>query len=65
MADGDRQAGGDERVIRPGINFMMFEDKSNKLAQFRARTSQLDHMRDRNTAHVIPELARLLHELRH
>jgi MoaA/NifB/PqqE/SkfB family radical SAM enzyme len=49
-------------MIRPVINFMMFEDKTNKLAQFRARTLQLDQMRDRNTAHVIPELARVLHE---
>lgn len=49
-------------MIRPVINFMMFEDKAHKLAQFRSRTLQLDQMRERNTAHVIPELARLLHE---
>ncbi|MHB8886492.1 MAG: twitch domain-containing radical SAM protein [Methylovirgula sp.] len=48
--------------IQPVINFMMFEDRSRKLRQFRSRTLHLDEMRNRNTADIIPELAPLLQE---
>ena len=49
-------------LIRPVINFMMFEDRSYKLRQFRARTLHLDEMHGRNSAYAIPELAPLLQE---
>lgn len=49
-------------MIRPVIDFMMFEDRSHKIGQFRARTLHLDEMRQRNTADTIPELAPLLQE---
>ncbi len=48
--------------IQPTINFMMFQDRPEKLREFRERTLQLDAMRDRNTAKTIPELVPLLRE---
>jgi MoaA/NifB/PqqE/SkfB family radical SAM enzyme len=49
-------------LLQPVINYMMFEDRTGKLREFRERTLQLDEMRNRDTAATIPELAPLLRE---
>lgn len=49
-------------IIRPVINFMVFQDRPGKLREFRERTLHLDEMRNRNTAETILELEPLLRE---
>jgi hypothetical protein len=51
-------------MIRPVISFMIFQDRPEKLREFRARTLHLDEIRNRSTAQTIPELAPLLLETR-
>ncbi len=46
--------------IKPVIDFMLFEDRSDEIERFRSATLELDELRNRNTAETIPELAPLL-----
>ncbi len=48
--------------VAPVINFMMFEDRSEKLSSFRRNSFRLDDLRRQSTADTIPELAPLLRE---
>ncbi len=48
--------------LAPVVNFMMFEDRSEKLSSFRRNSLRLDDLRSQRTADTIPELAPLLRE---
>jgi radical SAM protein with 4Fe4S-binding SPASM domain len=51
-----------QEQIRPVIDYMMFEDRSDQIERFRSNTLRLDELRNQNTAEIIPELAPLLRE---
>ena len=48
--------------VKPVIDFMLFEDRSDEIERFRLITLCLDDLRNRNTAETIPELAPLLRQ---
>jgi radical SAM protein with 4Fe4S-binding SPASM domain len=48
--------------VKPVIDFMLFEDRSDEIATFRSTTLCLDELRRRDTAETIPELAPLLRQ---
>ncbi len=51
-----------QELIRPVIDYMIFEDHSDQIERFRSNTLRLDELRNQNTAEIIPELAPLLRE---
>ncbi len=51
---------GIRQSVQPIIEYMMFQDRSDQIRQFRSNTRVLDAMRNRDTARTIPELTALL-----